>query len=217
MIAVQDLPPRQAELLAFLVQYQDAHGISPSTAEMQAALGVRSPGAVAELVAKLEARGAIARQAGAWRAIRILGRGDRPKPNQLPLMGRIAAGAPITSGEHIAEYIDVTPALFDPRANLLFRVQGQSMVNIGVLHGDLIGVHLQDEVSSGQIVAAVVVHPRTGDAEMTLKRYRRRGQVVTLLSENDDQERYPPLIYDLRRDQLQIVGIYCGLVRGKPQ
>lgn len=214
---MQDLPPRQAELLAFLVRYQDEHGFAPSTAEMQAELGLKSPGAVAELVAKLEGRGAIVRQPGAWRAIRVVNRGDRPRPNQLPLVGRIAAGVPITSGEHVAEYIDVSPALFDPGANLLFRVQGHSMTNIGVLHNDLIGVHLQPEVSSGQIVAVIVVHPKTGDPELTLKRYRRRGQVVTLLSENDDQERYPPLTYDLRKDELQIVGIYCGLVRGKPQ
>lgn len=214
---MQDLPPRQAELLAFLVRYQDEHGYPPSTAEMQAELGLKSPNAITELVSKLERRGAISRQPGAWRAIRILDRGEQPRLKQLPLLGRIAAGAPITSGEHVAEYIDVDPALFDPRANLLFRVRGQSMINAGVQDGDLIGVHLQDEISTGQIVAAVIIHPKTGDAELTLKRYRRRGQVVTLISENDDQERYPPLVYDLRKDQLQIVGLYCGLVRERPQ
>ena len=184
---------------------------------MQAELGLKSPNAITELVSKLERRGAISRQPGAWRAIRILDRGEQPRLKQLPLLGRIAAGAPITSGEHVAEYIDVDPALFDPRANLLFRVRGQSMINAGVQDGDLIGVHLQDEISTGQIVAAVIIHPKTGDAELTLKRYRRRGQVVTLISENDDQERYPPLVYDLRKDQLQIVGLYCGLVRERPQ
>ena len=214
---MQDLPPRQAELLTFLIRYQDQHGHAPSTAEMQAALGVKSPGTVADLVAKLEAQGAITRQPGTWRAIRIANRGGRPRPNQLPLLGRIAAGAPITSGEHVAEYVDVDPALFDPRANLLFRVRGHSMINAGVRDGDLIGVHFQGEVSSGQIVAVVVVHPKTGDPEMTLKTYRRRGQIVTLISENDDQDRYPPLVYDLRKDELQVVGLYCGLVRGKPQ
>jgi len=211
---VTDLPPRQAALLEFLIRHQDRHGYAPSLAEMREGLGLSSINAVAELVAKLEARGRIRREPGARRAIQILTGAGHPKAHQLPLLGRIAAGAPITSGEHIAEYVDIHPAVFRPRADLLFRVKGHSMVNLGVRDGDLIGVHLQPEVTSGQVVAAVINHPRTGDPELTLKTYRRRGNAITLLSENDDQVRYPPLVFDLREQEIQIVGLYCGLLRG---
>lgn len=212
---MNDLPPRQSALFDFLVRYQDRHGYAPSLSEMRDGLGLSSINAVAELVTKLEARGCIRREPGTRRAIQILGETGRQRSQQLPLLGRIAAGAPITSGEHVAEYLDINPALFRPRADLLFRVKGLSMVNLGVRDGDLIGVHLQSEVSSGQVVAAVITHPRTGDAELTLKTYRKRGHQVSLLSENDDQTRYPPLVFDLRRDDVQIVGLYCGLVRSQ--
>lgn len=74
-------------------------------------------------------------------------------------MGRIAAGRPLTGGEHVAEYIDVSPLLFSPAANLLFRVDGESMINAGIRSGDLVGVHLQEEFRNGQIVTALIIHP----------------------------------------------------------
>lgn len=209
------LPPRQAALLNLLNRYR-AESHVPTIRELADALGVASQNAVVDLLAKLEAKGVIEREANRSRSIRVLPQYSVEHGRQLPLIGRIAAGLPITAGEHVAEILDLSPSLFDPPANLLFRVQGESMLNAGIRPNDLVGVHLQDEVRSGQIVAAVITDPRTDDPELTLKRLRRKGSIVTLLSENDDQSRYPPLVFDTRRDAIQLVGVYCGLVRPRP-
>lgn len=208
------IPSRQAAVLQFLVDCQEKQGVVPSIGEIGEHFGFSQSNAV-RLLDKLEARGAIERPAGSRRSIRILRRAGRP--NQLPLIGRIAAGAPLTAGEHVAEYIDVSPLLFNPAANLLFRVEGESMINAGIRPDDLVGVHLQNEFRNGQIVAALIIHPKTDDPELTLKSYRRRGSIITLLSENDDQDRYAPMSFELGKDSIQIVGLYCGLVRTRPQ
>lgn len=132
---------------------------------------------------------------------------------QVPLIGRIAAGVPLSAGEHVAKYIDVSPRLFDPPADLLFRVSGESMINAGIHDGDLVGIHLQDSVRNGQIVAAVITHARTDDPEVTLKTLRRSGDMVSLLSENDDQQQFAPMTFNSGRDAIQLIGIYCGLIR----
>lgn len=212
---MDSLPPRQAAVLKFLSDYQDEHGVVPTVYEIGEHFGFSGANAV-KLLDKLEERGAISRPAGSRRSIRILAAAG-PRPNQLPLLGRIAAGRPLTAGEHIVEHIDVRPSLFNPRANLLFRVDGESMINAGIRPGDLVGVHLQDEFRNGQMVAALIIHPKTDDPELTLKTYHRKGNVITLLSENDDQERFPPMTFEVGKDLIQIVGLYCGLVRTHPQ
>ena len=211
---MEPLPPVQAALLAYLREYIEKRGMSPSINDICERFGYASPRAAAKLLEKLQAKGCIEREPNSRRAIRVV---SGPRPNQLPLLGRIAAGRPLTSGEQIAEYIDIRPELFQPTADILFRVSGQSMIGAGVLSGDLVGVRLQNEVRNGQIVAAVVTDPRTDDAELTLKTYRRRNSIITLTAENEDQEQYPPLVFDTRRDAIQIVGLYCGLLRVRPQ
>ncbi len=210
------LTTRQSSAVAFLRAGQDRDGVTPSITELCDHLGYSSKASAAKLLDQLEAKGAIARQPGTRRAIRILAPAG-PRPNQLPLMGRIAGGRPLTAGEHVAEYIDVSPSLFHPAANLLFKVDGESMINAGIRPDDLVGVHLQEEFRNGQIVVAVVIHPKTDDPELTLKTYRRQGKVISLLSENDDQERFPPMRFELGKDPIQIIGLYCGLVRTRPQ
>jgi len=116
----------------------------------------------------------------------------------------VAAGAPIMSEEHIEDYYPVDPALFYPRADFLLRVRGDSMINIGILDNDLLAVHSTTDVHNNQIVVARV------DDEVTVKRYRRRGNIVTLLAENDD---YAPIRVDLREQEFTIEGVYTGILR----
>jgi len=210
------LTTRQTAALAFIRTGQERDGVTPSITDLCEHLGFSSKASAAKLLDQLEAKGAISRQPGTRRSMRILAPSG-PRPNQLPLMGRIAAGRPLSAGEQIAEYIDVSPSLFYPSANLLFRVNGESMINAGIRSDDLVGVHLQEEFANGQIVAAVIIDPETDDPELTLKTYRRQGKVISLLSENDDQERFAPMRFELGKDPIQIIGLYCGLVRTQPQ
>lgn len=208
-----DLPLRQAAVLNFVRDYQAGEGKSPTIYEIAKHFGF-TPANAAKLLDKLSARGELSRKPGSRRSIRLtLQVAD--KSMQVPLIGRIAAGVPLTSGEHVAEYIDISPQLFDPLADLLFRVSGESMINSGIYDGDLVGIHLQDSARNGQIVAAVITHAKTGDPELTLKTLRRTGSTISLVSENDDQQRFAPMTFKSDRDAIQLIGIYCGLIRGR--
>jgi repressor LexA len=216
------LTGRQQQVLDYLREYQESQGMAPSIPDICTHFGFASPRAAAKLLEKLEAQGAISRNPGARRAIRILWPAAAPRrqTRQLPLLGRIAAGTPITAGCDAieeAEMIDIDPALFDTPPNLLWQVEGYSMVNLGILPGDIVGTTFRSEFKNRQIVAAVVIDERTSDPTLTLKRYEKKGSVITLTSENDDQITYRPMVFDTRRDAVQIIGIYSGLVRRKVQ
>jgi repressor LexA len=210
------LPPRQAAVLAFIQREIREQGLPPTLPEIATEFGYESVRAAAKHVEKLAAKGAIERIPGTARGIRLI-QGTRSKiptsSHRLPLVGRIAAGKPILSNDQIEDTLDVDPGVFRPRAHFLFRVRGESMVGVGILSGDLIGIHEQPTATNGQIVAVVIPHIRSGDPEITLKRFKQRGNVVTLFSENPDQAEYPPLRYDLRQQEMRIVGLYAGLIR----
>lgn len=204
------LSRRQTELLEFLIRRIESSGRPPSQMEIAKHFGFHQNAARGHLLA-LAAKGYIEFGAHSARGIRVLvPPPGMALPNQLPLLGRIAAGAPITSAENIEEMLTVDPALFQPRATHLFRVVGRSMINIGVLDGDIVAIHEDSSAESG-VVAVAVPDPRTDDLLLTLKRYRRGGQQIHLLSENDDQDNYPPQIYE--RHEIRVLGRYVGLIR----
>ena len=122
----------------------------------------------------------------------------------LPLVGRVAAGSPILAQEHIETHYKIDSALFNPKPNYLLRVDGMSMKNAGILHGDLVAVHRTPEVRSRQIVVARI------DDEVTVKRYRQEGTVVWLLPENEDFE---PIRVDLAEQEMVIEGVVVGVIR----
>ena len=122
----------------------------------------------------------------------------------LPLIGRVAAGRPIMSEEHIEGRFHVDPELFNPRPHYLLKVQGMSMKDIGIMDGDLVAVHRTPEVRNRQIVVARV------DDEVTVKRYRQEGSVVWLLPENTD---FDPIRVDLKEQSMLIEGVVVGVLR----
>ena len=123
---------------------------------------------------------------------------------ELPVIGRVAAGSPILAEAHVQGRFQLDPNLFTPRADYLLRVRGMSMRDAGILDGDLLAVHRTHEARSGQIVVA-----RLAD-EVTVNRFRRRGNAVQLQPENPDFE---PIEIDLRQDELAIEGIGVGVIR----
>lgn len=207
------LPPRQATALRFIQRYFGEHAAMPTVRELAAGLGCASPRAAAELIEKLIQRGALSKIPGVSRGLRLTKATAAPPRFRLPLIGRIAAGKPIMASGHVEELLDVNPDLFRPKPHWLFRVEGWSMQNIGVLPGDLIGVREDAEPPVGSIVAALVPDPQTDDLRLTLKRYKRRGGKVVLLAENDDQISYAPQVYDPARGEVRLVGRYAGLIR----
>jgi repressor LexA len=197
------LTPRQAEILAFIKRCLDDNGFPPTRAEIAQELGFKSPNAAEEHLKALARKGAIEMTPGASRGIRIPGSEARNDAS-LPVVGRVAAGAPILAQEHIEESCKINPGFFHPRADYLLRVQGMSMRDVGILDGDLLAVHTCREARNGQIVVA-----RIGD-EVTVKRFQRDGNKVFLVAENPD---FAPIEVDLKDQDLVIEGLSVGVIR----
>ena len=204
---MEALTDRQAEILRLVRELTEVAGYPPTRAEIAQKMGFRSVNAAEQHLRALEKKGAIEIASGASRGIRVRdGRiGSRSaRLLELPVIGRVAAGAPILAEENLQGHYQVDPNLFTPRADYLLRVRGLSMRDAGILEGDLLAVHRTAEARSGQIVVA-----RLGD-EVTVKRLRRRGHAVSLEAENPEFE---PIELDLRRDALAIEGIAVGVIR----
>jgi repressor LexA len=197
---MDDLTPRQAEVLQLIVDFLQASGFPPTRAEIAQHLGFRSANAAEEHLRALERKGYIEMLPNASRGIRL-----RNVYNVgLPVVGRVAAGSPILAEQHIQGRYQIDPSLFNPRADYLLKVRGMSMRDAGILDGDLLAVHRTTEARSGQIVVA-----RLKD-EVTVKRFKRQGSLVQLLPENPD---FNPILVDTKREPLAIEGIGVGIIR----
>ena len=201
------LTDRQSEVLRLIRELTEVSGYPPTRAEIAEKMGFRSVNAAEQHLRALERKGAIEISSGASRGLRV--RDGRATARQgrlleLPVIGRVAAGAPILAEENVQARYQVDPNLFTPRADYLLRVRGMSMRDAGILEGDLLAVHRTPEARTGQIVIA-----RLGD-EVTVKRFRRRGYAVQLEAENPD---FAPIEVDLRSEALAIEGVAVGVIR----
>ena len=204
---MEPLTERQTEILRLIRELTEVSGFPPTRAEIARSMGFRSVNAAEQHLRALEKKGAIEIMSGASRGIRVLD--SRPSARlgrlmELPVIGRVSAGSPMLAEAHLQGRYQLDPNLFTPRADYLLKVRGMSMRDAGILDGDLLAVHRTHEARSGQIVVA-----RLAD-EVTVKRYKRRGNSVQLLPENPDFE---PIDVDLRRDSLAIEGIGVGVIR----
>jgi len=192
------LTARQAEILEIIRSYVADNGRPPSRPELAKMLGIASTNGVFKHLDALARKGAIELVPNAARGIRVVG------PAGLPLVGRVAAGAPILALENLLGRYPVDPNLFNPRADYLLQVKGLSMKDEGILDGDWLVVHRTSEAKSGQIVVA-----RIGD-EVTVKRLKMRGHKAELIPANPAFE---TLHLDLHRDTLDIEGVAVGVIR----
>jgi repressor LexA len=204
---MEALTDRQSEVLRLIRELTEVSGYPPTRAEIAEKMGFRSVNAAEQHLRALEKKGAIDISSGASRGIRVRDTrsgGKLGRLLELPVIGRVAAGAPILAEENIQARYQLDPNLFTPRADYLLRVRGMSMRDAGILEGDLVAVHKTPEARSGQIVIA-----RLGD-EVTVKRLRRRGHSVQLEPENPEFE---PIEVDARSEALVIEGIAVGVIR----
>lgn len=193
------LTARQQEILDFIRNTLEILGAPPTRAEIAGAFGFASHNAAEAHLKALAKKGLIVLEPGSARGIRLV------EQLGLPLVGSVAAGSPILAVENVQDRYALDAGLFKPRADFLLRVRGLSMINAGILDGDLLAVHRTDDAHNGQIVVARL------DDEVTVKRFRRHGAVVELIAENPDFE---PIIVDTRQASLAIEGIAVGLIRG---
>lgn len=195
------LTNRQQQIYDLIRERISLNGMPPTRAEIAQELGFRSPNAAEEHLRAMARKGVLEIVSGASRGIRLLLSDDL---QGLPLIGRVAAGEPLLAQEHVESYYNVDASLFKPHADFLLRVLGMSMKNIGILDGDLLAVHKTNQVKNGQVVVARI------DDEVTVKRWKKEGNNILLLPENDDFE---PINVDIRKQQLTVEGLAVGVIR----
>lgn len=197
------LTPRRQAILSFIQERALLHGQPPSLAEIAAACGLASRGAARKQVLALAEAGLIELTPGQARGIRPAGRAARTDAMLVPILGRVAAGVPIGADAELVDMLSLDARLFSQRPDYLLRVQGDSMIEEGILEDDLVGVHRTAEARDGQVVVARL------DGEVTIKRLSLGKDGVRLLPRNPA---YAP-IEVVEGQDFAIEGIYCGLVR----
>jgi repressor LexA len=199
---MRELTPRQKQILELIQDFIYETGMPPTRAEIARELGFKSANAAEEHLRALQRKGVLDLVPGTSRGIQL--KDSLRDQMGLPLVGQVAAGNPILAEEHIEAHYRIDPQLFNPKPHYLLRVQGMSMKDAGILDGDLVAVHRTPEVRSRQIIVARL------DDEVTVKRYRQTGTVVSLLPENEDFE---PIEVDLKTQSLVIEGVVVGVIR----
>ena len=197
---MEKLTSRQQQVLDLVRQHIDQTGYPPTRADIARELGFKSANAAEEHLKALARKGAIEMIAGASRGIRL------PESAGIPIVGRVAAGNPVLAEQNIEDYCDLPPTFFKPRADYFLVVQGDSMIDVGILDGDLLAVHNTAVANNGDIVVARI------EDEVTVKRLHRTAQkhLLELLPENPD---YKPIKVDLREQAFAIEGISVGVLR----
>ena len=203
------LTERQRQILDFLTSYLDAHGYPPTVREIGEAVGLASPSTVHAHLANLERAGLIKRDPTKPRALELTDR-TRSQPaedvHRLPLVGDIAAGGPLLADQNIQEHLAVPDTLArGDGEEFLLRVKGDSMVNAGILNGDIVVVHRQADARNGQIVVVLAGEDEGAD-EATVKRFYREGSRVRLQPENDSLD-------PIYAEYVQILGVVTGVFR----
>ena len=179
------LTPKQAEIYAFIQQFTKEHGYPPSVREISAAVNLKSPSTVHFHMKKLEAEGYIQKADGKTRAITMphgaVAEELDPMADRVPLVGSVAAGSPILAEENVEEYLKFdTDGLSGEHFAL--RVRGESMLEAGILPGDLVIIHHQENFRNGDIVVALF------EDEATVKTYQMERGHLWLMPENPDYE-----------------------------
>lgn len=198
------LTARQAEVLDAIRDYLIEKGYPPSIRELGKIVGIASLRGVTIHLDALERKGWIRRERTS-RSIRILGPSPAgaPPARQIPLLGAIAAGAPLLAAENVESYITAPPETASASEEAFaLRVRGDSMIGDGILDGDVIVVRSQDSADHGDIVAALI-----GD-EATVKRLDLNSRPPRLTPSNPD---YEPIEID--REDVRILGKVTGLLR----
>lgn len=195
------LSPRQRAILAFVTS-EIERGRAPTRADIADRFNITRATAQQHVVA-LERRGVLRRLPGA-RGLALPEGGRRPEKEQpVPIIGRIAAGAPLWATEDLEGVLEVASSLFGSLPDVLLRVTGESMAGAGILDGDLIAIRRATDAPSGQIIVA-----RLGD-EITVKRLKRWGAHVELVPEN---ALFSTVRVDDRSD-FAIEGVVIGVLR----
>jgi repressor LexA len=184
---MDDITARQRRIIEFIRKTVRDRGYPPTVREIGEAVGLASSSSVHAQLANLERRGLVKRDPTKPRAMELRGPGSsRRNGVEVPLVGRIAAGAPLLADQNIEEYLTVPTGFAGSDNHFALRVSGDSMTGAGIFDGDLVVVRRQDAADEGDIVAALL--PGQAEDEATVKRFHKAGGRVMLVPENPSME-----------------------------
>jgi repressor LexA len=206
-----DLTKRQQEIFDFIKRYSEDNGYPPTVRDIGKAVGLASSSTVHAHLANLEKLGLLRRDPTKPRALEMLDRVvDRAGTGMrglvglggLPLVGQVAAGAPLLAEENIEEYVPTPQVAGGEDGEYLLRIRGESMVGAGILDGDIVVVRQQQSARDGEIVVALV----GAEAEATVKRFFQEADHIRLQPENETME-------PIRSRDVTVIGKVVGLMR----
>ena len=189
------------KVLEFIEEFSKRNSYPPTVREMCEGLKISSTATIVYHLKKLEKQGKLSRQKHNSRAIEVAGSKNNMAKTEIPVVGKVAAGVPITATENIEDTISISDNMFGMHDDLfILNVSGDSMINAGILNGDKIVVKKQANAENGQIVVAMV------DDSATVKRFYKEKGHIRLQPENDFME---PIIVE----NAVILGTVVGLIR----
>lgn len=201
---MKKLTDKQQQIYDYIVSFQKEHGYPPSVREIGEHVGLKSPSTVHFHLKGLEASGLITKAEGKTRAITVSGGVDHvtelePPADRVPVVGNVAAGSPILAEECIEDYLTFDTGGLTGE-HFALKVRGESMLYAGILPGDYVIVHQQENFRNGEIVVALF------EDEATVKTLRRKDGHVWLMPENPD---YQPI----DGEGAQLLGKVVAVVR----
>ena len=201
---MSDITPRQQRILDFIARTVQDRGYPPTVREIGQAVGLTSSSSVHAQLANLERAGLLTKDPTKPRAMTLASEA-RVDATVVPLVGRIAAGAPMLAAEHVEDYVSVPAGFVRTGEHFALRVSGTSMIEAGILDGDIVVIREQEEAENGDIVAALL--PGPGEDEATVKRLQRKGGRVMLVPEN-------PTMEPFEMTDGRILGVVVAVMRG---
>lgn len=192
---MKPLNEKQKKVLAYLKERAQV-GVPPTVREICAATGIKSTSTIHAYLKVLEDEGYISRQSGLNRAIRVTGESVA----RVPLLGRVTAGKPILATQQIEEFVPYSGGGYNPEELFALRVFGDSMINAGILDGDVVIVRKTPVAENGDIIVALI------EDEATVKRFYKENNHFRLQPENDD---YEPIIVN----DVSVLGKVVSLLR----
>jgi repressor LexA len=183
----RDLTDRQRQILDFIKAEVRQKGFPPTVRDIGEAVGLSSSSTVHSHLAALEAKGLIRRDPSKPRALEVIGHEDEAREvdynvRRLPLVGQVAAGAPILAAENIEQTMTLPVELVRDDSTFILKVKGESMIEAGILDGDFVVVRQQATANNGEIVVAMI------DDEATVKTFYREADRVRLQPENSSMD-----------------------------
>ena len=196
-----DLTTTERNVFEFIEEKINYDGFAPSVRDICAALDIRSTSTVHAIIQRLEEKGYIQKEQGKSRAIKIERKGEPDKMLRVPILGKVAAGMPITAIQTCEGYVDYPASMSRGQSNLFaLRVEGESMIKAGILNGDIVIVEQRQYADNGEIVVAMI------DDEATVKRFFKEEGRYRLQPENSEME-------PIYTDEVSILGKVVALAR----